>query len=137
MEHVKARAHQMRAKATDNLVWWLVRTQLIVEMRHASIDRLKLQKDWGRHEVVKALVPDMGDLVPMWTKRAGNSLNILLKQTQYTEPLELLTCCACLLGDLAIDTHSTYELSSASHAITKERARVKPIPLVTSKGIQQ
>ena len=56
---------------------------------------------------------------------AGNSLEILLKPLQYTEPLELLTCFARLLGDSAIDNHSTDELRSASHAITKERARVK------------
>jgi hypothetical protein len=125
VEHVQARAQKMRIKATDYHFWWLVRTHLIVEMRHAGIDRLKLQQDWGQHEVAKALVPDMSDWAPMWTKRAGNSLNILLKQLQYTEPLELLTCFACLLGDSAIDKHSTDELRSASHAITKERARVK------------
>ena len=96
-----------------------------MEMRHAGIARLKLQQDWGQHEVAKALVPDMSDSVPMWTKRAGNSLKTLLKQLHYTEPLELLTCLACLLGDSAVDNHSTYELRRASHAITKERARVK------------
>ena len=88
-------------------------------MRHAGIDRLKLQQDWGQHEVAMALVPDMSDWVPMWTKRAGNSLNISLKQLQYTKPLELLTCFACLLGDSAIDKHSTDALRNASHAITK------------------
>ena len=94
-------------------------------MRHASIDRLKLQQDWGQQEVAKALVPDMNKWVSMWIIRAGNSLKGLLQQLQYTEPLELLTCFACLLGDSAIDKHSAYELHSASHAITKERARVK------------
>ena len=94
-------------------------------MRHAGIDRLKLQQDWGQQEVAKALVPDMNNWASMWIKRAGNSSNILSKQLHYTEPLELLTCFACLLGDSAIDNHSTYELRSASHAITKERARVK------------
>jgi hypothetical protein len=125
VEHVQARAQKMRIKATDYHFWWLVRTHLIVEMRHAGIDRLKLQQDWGQHEVAKALVPDMNNWVSMWIKRAGNSLKRLLKQLHYTEPLELLTCFACLLGDSAIDKHSTYELRSASHAITKERARVK------------
>ena len=96
-----------------------------MEMCHAGIDRLKLQQDWGQHKVAKALVPDISDWVPLWTKRAGNSFNILSKQLQYTEPLELLTCFACLLGDSAIEKHSTYGLRSASHAITKERARVK------------
>ena len=91
VEHVQARAQKMIIKAIDYNFWWLVRTHLIVEMRHAGIDRLKLQQDWGQHAVAKALVPDMSDWVPMWTKRAGNSLNILLKQLQYTEPLELLT----------------------------------------------
>ena len=69
----------------------MVRTQLIVDMRHAVIDRVKLQQDWGQHEVAKALVPDTSDWVPMWTKRAGNSLQILLNQLQDTKPLELLT----------------------------------------------
>ena len=104
-------------------------------MRHAGIDRLKLQPGWGQHEVAKALVPDMSDWVPMWAKRAGNSLSILLKQLQYTEPLELLTCFACLLGDSAIDRHSTDELHSASHAITKERARVKAHSACHVEGI--
>ena len=45
VEHVGARAQQIRIQATDYHVWWLVRTQLIVEMRHAGIDRLKLQQD--------------------------------------------------------------------------------------------
>ena len=73
----------------------------------------------------KALAPDMSDWVPLWMKSAANSLTALLKQLQYTEPLELLTCFACLLGDSASDNYSTDELRSASHAITKERARVK------------
>ena len=64
---------------------------MIVEMRHAGIYRLKLQQNWGQHEVAKALVPDMNNWVSMWIKRAGNSLKRLLKQLHYTEPLELLT----------------------------------------------
>ena len=51
----------MRIKATDYHFWWLVRTDLIVVMRHAGIDRLKLHQDWGQHEVAKALVPDMNN----------------------------------------------------------------------------
>jgi hypothetical protein len=76
LKHLQARAQTMRIKATDYLLGWLVRTHLIVEMRHAGIDRLKLQQDWGQHEVAKALVPDMNNWVSMWIKRAGNSLNI-------------------------------------------------------------
>jgi hypothetical protein len=94
-------------------------------MRHAGIDRLKLQQDWGQQEVAKALVPDMSEWVPLWMTSAGNSLKTLLKQLQYTEPLEFLTCFACVMGDSAIDKWSTDELRSASHAITKERARMK------------
>ena len=125
VEHVGARAQQMRIHATDYHFWSVFRTHLIVEMRHAGIDRLKLQQDWGQEEVAKAMVPDMSQWVPLWMKSAGNSLKTLLKQLQYTEPLEFLTCFACVLGDSAIDKHSTDELRSASHAITKERARVK------------
>ena len=51
----------MSIKATDYHCWWLVRTLLIAEMRDAGIDRLKLQQDWGQHEVAKALVPDMNN----------------------------------------------------------------------------
>ena len=72
----------MRIKAIDYHFWWLVRTHLIVDMRHAGIDRLKLQQDWDQREVEKALVPDMNMWVSMWIKRAGNSLKILLKQLQ-------------------------------------------------------
>ena len=125
MEHVRARARQISIKLTGYNFWWLVRTHLTVEMRHAGIDRLKLQPDWGQREVAKGLVPDMNTWVPMRINRARNSLNILLQQLQYTEPLELLICFACLLGDSAIDKHSTDWLLSASHAITKDRARVK------------
>ena len=82
----------MRIKATDYYFWWLVRTHVIVEMRHSGIDRLKLEQDWGQHNVAKALVPDMNNWVPMWVKRVGNSLKRLWKQLQYTELLELLTC---------------------------------------------
>ena len=137
MEHVGARAQQIRIHATDYHFWWLVRTHLIVEMRHAGIDRLKLQQDWGQEEVAKAMVPDMSEWVPLWMKSAGNSLKTLLKQLQYTEPLELLTCFACVLGDSAIDKHSTDELRSASHAITKERARVKAKSSGDFEGTQQ
>ena len=52
---------------------------MIVEMRHACIDKLKLQQDLGQHDVVKALVPDMSDWVPMWTKRAGNSFEVFIE----------------------------------------------------------
>ena len=54
-------------------------------MRHAGIDRLKLQQDWGPEEVAKAMVPDMSEWVPLWMKSAGNSLKTLLNQLQYTE----------------------------------------------------
>ena len=76
---------------------------------------MRLQRHGARHERLGADVDE----------ESRNSLTILLKQLQYTEPLELLTCFACLLGDSAIDNHSTDELRSASHAITKEQARVK------------
>ena len=65
-----------------------------MEVRHAGIDSFEATADFfggGQHEVAKALVPDMSDWVPLWTKRAGGSLNTLLKQLQYTGPLELFT----------------------------------------------
>ena len=76
-EHVGARAQQMGIHAIDYIFWWLVRTHLIVEIRHAGIDRLKLQQDWGREEVAKAMVPDMSERVPLWMKSAGNPLQTL------------------------------------------------------------
>jgi len=106
-------------------------------MRHAGIGRLKLKQDWGQPEDTKALVPDMSDWVPMWTKRAVNSWKILLKRFQYTEPLDLLTCFACLLGDSAIDKHSTDGIRSVRHAITKERARVKARSSCHVEGVQE
>ena len=51
VEHVGARAQQMRIQATDYHFWWLVRTHLIVEMRHAGVDRSKLQQDWGKRRL--------------------------------------------------------------------------------------
>ena len=93
-------------------------------MRHAGIDWLKLQLDWGPAEVAKAMAPDTSEWVPLWMKGAGNSLKTLLKQLQYTEPLELLPCFASVLGDSAIDKR-TDELRITIHTITEERARVK------------
>ena len=120
VEHVGARAQHMRIHATDYHSWRLVRTHVIVEMRHAGMNRLKLQQDWGQEEVAKAMVPDMSQWVPLWMKSAGNALKTLLKQLQYAEPFEFLTCFACVLGDSAIDKHSTDELRSAYHRRTSQ-----------------
>jgi hypothetical protein len=107
VEHVQVRAQQMRIKATDYHL--LVVGQDPFDSGDASCRHWQVgaTAGLGQREVAKALVPDMSDWVPMWTKRAGNSLKRLWKHLQYTEPMELLTCFACLLGDSAIDNTST------------------------------
>ena len=77
---------------------------------------MRLRRHGARHERLGAAVDEESRELLAY---------IIEAVAVHTEPLELWTCFACLLGDSAIDKHSTDELRSASHAITQEQARVK------------
>ena len=116
----------MKVEATDYHFWWMVRAHLLVEMRHKGIQRLKVCKDWSRQQVTKAMVPDRSAWLDSWMKNmAGDSLKTLLRKLDFQEPLEMLSCFACILGDSAIDQHPTDALLAKRPEIIKERNRVK------------
>lgn len=81
---------------------WLVRTRLVVEMRNAGIKRLSVDVDWDSDQVVQAMLPDQSDWLQMWMTKTNNSLKQLLKALDFKEPLEMLSCFACVLGDISL-----------------------------------
>ena len=104
--------------------WWLARAYLIVEMRHQGIERLCVTADWTKDQVATAMVPDMSEWVTSWMVSGAvgaNSLKTLLSNLAYREPLELLACFCCMLGDTAMEQYSTDALASARDAINKQR----------------
>lgn len=123
---VEMRASGMKLEATDYHFWWLVRAYMLVEMRHKGIQRLTVCQDWSRQHIGKAMVPDRSAWLDTWmVSVAGDSLRTLLRKLDFQEPVELLSCFACILGDSAIDQHSTDSLLARRSEIIKERNRVK------------
>ena len=123
---VETRTSDMKLEVTNYHFWWLVRTHLLVEMRRMGIWRLKVCLDWSRKQVNKAMVPDRSAWLDTWmTSVAGDSLKTLLRKLDFEEPLEMLSCFACKLGDSAIDRYPTDALSRKRREIIKERHRVK------------
>ena len=128
LTQVRQRAPVMKlgkAEDKDYHLWWLVRIYLIVEMRHAGIDRLSVVEDWSASQVSLAMLPDRSEWVQCWLRIAGDSLKTLLKKLSYREPLEMLSCCACILGDSSIDKFPTEALEAARTDIVLERERAK------------
>ena len=80
---------------------WLVRAYLIVEMRYQGIERLRIDCDWGIDELEDALKLDQCARLHRWLSSAvaSNSLKKLLTALAYEEPLEMLSCFACIFGD--------------------------------------
>ena len=80
---------------------WLVQAYLIVEMRYQGIERLRIDCDWGTDELKDALKPDQCAWLHRWLSSAvaSNSLKKLLRALAYDEPLEMLSCFACIFGD--------------------------------------
>ena len=125
-------------KREDNYqFWWLARKYLIVEMRHQGLERLRVTADWDNDQVAAAMVPDMNDWLSAWmtSKVIGaGSLKPLLSKFDYREPLELLSCFCCILGDAAIDQYSTDALDSARDAITKQRQQMTEASAFEDEG---
>ena len=95
-------------------------------MRHKGIHRLTVCTDWTRQQIAKAMVPDRSAWLDTWMKTvAGDSLKTLLRKLEFQEPIELLSCFACVLEDSAIDQHSAETLLATRSGIIKERNRVK------------
>ena len=102
--------------------WFLARLYLIVEMRHRGIEQLRVTADWDKDQVVAAMVPDMCDWLSSWMSSPGaGSLKSLLSKLSYREPLEMLSCFCCILGDNEVEAHSTDALASAGDAIGEQR----------------
>ena len=97
---------------------WLVRSYSLVEMRHRGINRLTVTIDWAGQEIVAACRPDQGRWLPRWMRAlADDSLTRLLAILHYKEPLELLSCFACVMGDEQLVTLSVDAIVHKLHAI--------------------
>ena len=82
---------------------WVVRLHLIVEMRVLGIQKLIPKRDWGIDALNEACQPYMNKWIVIWMKGlAANSTKKLLRRLAYQEPLEMLGCFGCLLGDTII-----------------------------------
>lgn len=115
---------QMLGVPTPGYHWpWLLRTHMFVEMRVRGIRQLSVVRDWGEAELMEACRPDMSGWIPIWMKSvAGNSLKKLIRFLSYKEPLELLGCFACLLGDSTIQSIDQEQLKRFARKV-KERRR--------------
>ena len=103
---------------------WLARSYLLGEMRHRGIDRLKVAVDWTRQDVVAACRPDQCGWLPRWMRaQAGDSLRRLIAILKYKEPLELLSCFACVMGDEQLVTLSVDAIVHDLNAIKSCRAK--------------
>ena len=89
-------------------------------MRHQGIERLRVTTDWDKDAVASALVPDMNEWLGMWMA-CTKSLKALLSRLAYREPLEMLSCFCCIMGDNDIDQYSTDALDEARENISQQR----------------
>ena len=91
-------------------------------MRHQGIERLRVTADWDKDTVASAMVPDLNDWLSTWmASKENSSLMALLSRLAYREPLEMLSCFGCIMGDNEIDQYSTDALDAARDAISKQR----------------
>ena len=125
------RAASQKAKLdgipTPDYHWpWLIRTYLILEMRHHGIKRLAVKADWGHDALAEALQPDQSKWMATWMSSfAGDSLRKLLRILAFVEPLEMLSCYACLLGDNAITDIDMEKLKDEVSAIALRRREMR------------
>ena len=99
---------------------------MIVEMRHKGIKELRVTIDWSHEEVAEAMLPDQSEWLGLWVRKvAEDSLKGLIKKLEYREPLEMLSCFACILGDSALDKFSLECLSKGAAAISIKRKQVQ------------
>ena len=91
-------------------------------MRHHGIMQLQITAEWGLTEVAEALVPDQRRQLHVWmTALAGHSLKKLVKMLAYSEPLEMLSCFACILGDNAIIDIPETRIRALTYGIQRAR----------------
>ena len=109
---------------TPDYQWpWLVRAYLITEMRHQGIQRLRIDRDWGIDEIKEALKPDQCSWLDRWLTSAvaSNSLNKLLRALACNEPLDMLSCFVCILGDNNVARTPTGEVRKHMQIIIRAR----------------
>ena len=63
-----------------------------------------------------------------------HSLKALLSKLVYREPLEMLSCFCCIMGDSDIDQYSTDALQSARDAISKHRRLMREASTVKDEA---
>ena len=102
---------------------WLVRAYVIVEMRYQRIERLRIDCDWGIDELKDALKPDQCAWLHRWLSSAvaSNSLRKLLRALAYDEPLEMLSCFACVFGDSSVMQTPVDKVCSHMQSIVRAR----------------
>ena len=105
---------------------WLVRVYLIAEMRHAGVESLTVARDWNVEQLQQALRPDQNEWLPVWmTGVAQSSLKKLLRRLRFVEPLELLSCFACIMSDSTVMSHSLANLRQHTEQIEKARQQMR------------
>ena len=69
-------------------------------------------------------------------KGRTNIIEVIVVQIglNYREPLELLSCFCCILGDNVIDQCSTEDLYSARDAISKQRQQMREASASEDEG---
>lgn len=116
-----ARANQFKLSNKGYHWHWLVRTRLLVEMRNAGIDCLCVSADLDSNQVVQAMLPDQSHWLQLWMKSTNNSLKKLMKVLDFKEPLEMLSCFACVLGDTSLNNASIDQITKSCTRIREAR----------------
>ncbi len=101
---------------------------LIVEMRHQGIERVRVSVDWTSDQATAAMVPDRSQWLKLWMESpavGANSIKKLLSKLDCQEPLDMLSCVVCILGDSRMEHYSTAALASARDAITEVRQQMR------------
>ena len=98
---------------------------LILEMRARGIKELMVKRDWCVDELMEACQPDMNGWLQVWMNGlACNSTKKLLLCLSYKEPLEMLGCFSCLLGDSLIQDIPLEILKARQDDIGQARRRM-------------
>jgi len=102
---------------------WIVRANLLVEVRHHGVQQLKVDQDWDEQQVKTALAPDQGGWLPLWVRSAGGSLKSALAKLKYDGPVEMAACFACIAADTVLDAYTVEELDEAAKDVVIARKR--------------
>jgi hypothetical protein len=92
---------------------WIVRANLLVEVRHHGVQQLKVDQDWDEQQVKTDLAPDQGGWLPLWVRSAGGSLKGALAKLKYDGPVEMAGCLACIAADTALEAYTAEDLEGA------------------------